>query len=651
MTSPRPLTSTQPNERRWRIVGGTYRRAPPSILLVVLALAAASGQVWGGLYDVSLWGPVAIAVCGCVIGLFVARPAWPARTGALVVAALAGLAIASAASMLWAESAPRASLQAHRWALYAGLFALALLLMRDPRQRRRMLVVLGASGFAVMLGITAVLALGDASGLFFNMRLTEPLGYVNGQAAAIVMALWPAVALAERAPRASLRGLGAGAATLLLGLVLLTQSRGAVLALVIAAACVVALIPGRARRSWLLLAIAASVATVAGPLLGVYSSVPSARAQPDDEVIQDAVRLLLLAAVLSGAAWALATRYADAADDDQGHLLSRISTLGLAALAVVAVAGSIAAPGNPLTSIRGEIKQFSALNTDGLGQSRLLAGGGNRYDYWRVAMEEFRSAPVLGLGAGNYTTDYFRLRRTSEDIQQPHSLELQLLSELGVLGGVLVAGLIGGLLWTCAAAARRVSRGTEDAGLVVAGTGIVVSWIAHTSVDWLHLLPSLTAVMLCAAAALVLPVSSATRRPNLPAMLAVVVLTVLAAAGIGRVTLADRLRSQGSEVLVNDPARALVLADRAHSLQRDDVETLYLRAAALARRDDYEGARRTLLRAAASEPHNFVPHGLLGDLAVRRGDLATARREYAAARQLNPRDPTLRAAAAAIEAP
>ena len=61
-------------------------------------------------------------------------------------------------------------------------------------------------------------------------------------------------------------------------------------------------------------------------------------------------------------------------------------------------------------------------------------------------------------------------------------------------------------------------------------------------------------------------------------------------------------------------------------------------AAAYARLDDYDRARATLLEATRREPHDFVTWGLLGDLAVRRGDLGQARRAYARAADLNPRN-------------
>ena len=51
----------------------------------------------------------------------------------------------------------------------------------------------------------------------------------------------------------------------------------------------------------------------------------------------------------------------------------------------------------------------------------------------------------LGVGAGNYPESYFRDRRTTEAIQNPHSLELQTLAELGVPGVMLLALLFAGI--------------------------------------------------------------------------------------------------------------------------------------------------------------------------------------------------------------
>jgi Flp pilus assembly protein TadD len=75
------------------------------------------------------------------------------------------------------------------------------------------------------------------------------------------------------------------------------------------------------------------------------------------------------------------------------------------------------------------------------------------------------------------------------------------------------------------------------------------------------------------------------------------------------------------------------------------MDTYYVRASAFARLNDYPKARATLLEATRKDPGEFVTWGLLGDLAVRRGELRQARSAYRRASSLNPRDPALRAAA------
>lgn len=610
--------------------------------LVVIGMALVSGQLWGGLYTLSIWGPAALVIAACLVALLVSRPIRPSRNALIVLLALLGLAGLSAMSMLWAESGPQASLEAHRWALYGGLLAILLALVRGERQRRALMIGIGVAGAVVAIGMALILAFGDASQLFFAMRLTEPLGYVNGQAAALAAVLWPALALAEHGRRADVRGAGAGVACLVSGLLLLVQSRGALLALIAALAFVFAVIPGRTRRGWLLVLVAAGVAAAAGPLLGVYSSTASAVNRPADDVVHDAVRMLLACAALCAVAWGVATRLLEHQRAQRPSLVL-VGRWALVALAVVAVVGGLFAVGDPVAKTRAQIEQFKALETGGLAQSRLLAGGGHRYDYWRVAVDEWQENPLLGVGAGNYPRDYFRLRRTPEDIRQPHSLQLQGLSELGLVGLALVMTLLGGLLWACVTAARGVRDRRFDPALVVAASGMIVSWIVHTSVDWLHLLPSLTGVMLCAFATLTTsrgPASGATRR--LPVTVVAVAVTVLAAAGIGRLTLADKLRDDARSALASDPAEAIRLSSRALRLQGDDVQTLYVRAAAFARQNDYVNARRALLDAAAAEPHNFVPPALLGDLALRRGERGVALSSYRAAISLNPLDASLR---------
>ena len=111
---------------------------------------------------------------------------------------------------------------------------------------------------------------------------------------------------------------------------------------------------------------------------------------------------------------------------------------------------------------------------------------------------------------------------------------------------------------------------------------------------------------------------------------------------VGRITLAEHHRSAAADLLDQNPGEALRRSEDALELEGDSLDSLYVRAAALARLNFYRGARATLLEAAALEPHNHLPWVLLGDLASRRGDAARARRDYAHASELNPRDEELR---------
>ena len=60
--------------------------------------------------------------------------------------------------------------------------------------------------------------------------------------------------------------------------------------------------------------------------------------------------------------------------------------------------------------------------------------GSNRYDFWRVALIEFKHHPVQGIGPNNFQVPYLQLRRSGEEPIYPHSLALGLLSQTGLIG-------------------------------------------------------------------------------------------------------------------------------------------------------------------------------------------------------------------------
>jgi UDP-GlcNAc:undecaprenyl-phosphate GlcNAc-1-phosphate transferase len=630
---PEPKTPRQPS------LLNTY---PLEVVLVTIVAASCGlSPFFYGFYSLEVWGPIALGLLAILFALTIARPAVPRGSALVALAGLAGLAVWALVSRGWAGSPGNALVEANRWVLYATLFAILVLLLRDDQLGKLVLGV--ATALIVALGLYVLVRLvGGGEGLFLSKRLNEPLGYVNGQASYFLLGIWPLIAVAERARRPWVAGAAAGAATMLAALVLLSQTRAVVPAIVISAAAMLALVPGRVRRGWALAAVAVAVGAIAPVVLHVYDQ---AAVTVSAGSARGAALAIVGAAIGAGAAWGLATA-ASSRPQLATQAARRVATIALVGFAVAVSGAALAKVHDPAGLVSRQFDAFTSLQSTQTERNRFLSGGGNRYDYWRIAVEQFRGHPVRGVGAGSYQFDYFRERRTNEDIRQPHSIELQTIAELGLVGGGLLALFVAAALTGLGRRLAQARRSPADAGLTVAAGGIFLVWLAHTSVDWIHLLPGVTGVALAAVAVLLAPWRAAAASPGGRLRGAVVagcaLLVVLAAIGLSRATLADRHARSARAALAVEPVRALSSADRALELNADAVSVYYVRSAAYARRNDYTGARASLLAALRVEPRNFATWALLGDIAVRHGDREQARGYYSTALRLNPRDPQIR---------
>jgi len=175
-----------------------------------------------------------------------------------------------------------------------------------------------------------------------------------------------------------------------------------------------------------------------------------------------------------------------------------------------------------------------------------------------------------------------------------------------------------------------------------------VAWLAHTSVDWLHNIPGVTAIAVCAAVALLAPWTKHRARSTSARLLAVALValaTVVAADSVGRLAYADKYRIDARETLRSDPVESLRLANESLSLNDNAMLAYYVKSAAYARLGRYREARSTLLEATEREPRDHLTWALLGDLTARRGRFREARGYYERSLHLNPRSPFLRALA------
>jgi O-antigen ligase len=191
---------------------------------------------------------------------------------------------------------------------------------------------------------------------------------------------------------------------------------------------------------------------------------------------QGAIVFVLLA--VFAAAAAVAQWRAAHAEDGEVRLPRRSPAWALAiicaGLAIAIVVGAHEGAGTKLSG----------------GASRLTSFQSNRYAYWDVALRAFADEPIHGVGAGGWAVYWLRDRKINEFAQDAHSLPLQTLAELGLVGFALLLTFLGGVGWA-SREARRVSpvlAGGPIAGFVV--------YVAHSPLDWDWEMPAVTLIAL-----------------------------------------------------------------------------------------------------------------------------------------------------------
>ncbi|MDP9344652.1 MAG: undecaprenyl/decaprenyl-phosphate alpha-N-acetylglucosaminyl 1-phosphate transferase [Actinomycetota bacterium] len=637
-------------------------RRPPrisqrAVASALLGLAFGLSPFYEGGYNSSLWAPAGLVLLALLLGVAIGHLPRFSGPAAVALAALGALAAWSMFSSDWSSSPELGMVASNRMVLLAAMLGVLLLVVTDSRSA--LWALGGAIAGTVLVGVwtLGVMLVGNGVGLFASAgRLNAPLGYVNAQGSMYLLALLPLLSLAEwrRSPR--LAGVGAGLGTLCAGLAFLSQSRGVLFAFAAALLVTFVVAPGRLRRAAVLAVVLLPVLVASHWLQNIsdQGSIGNLSKWP----IEIAALLIIFGSLGSGVLWWQLTRLS-AGLNVGAHRHVRIAwgtALGIAAT-VLAIAVVVNAPritARAQTQYHAFLDLGSGAASEQATRSRLVSGSGARYDYWRIAYEAWRQKPLIGLGAGGYSVPYFQNRRTSETIRQPHSLPLQVLSELGLVGGLLLAAWLAAIGWGVTRALRGRSEELER-HLLLAATGLFVAWFVQTSADWLHLLPGLTGVALVAVAVLV-------RRRDPPRALLAPVVTrswrltplrrvALLCAGLGviggllslsRQTLSEHYLTRAQQSLGRGAgADALALADRSLRIDGADVDGYYLRSAALGRLNRPDEARRALADALAREPRNFVTWALLGDLEARQAKPAAARRAYRRASELNPLDPGL----------
>lgn len=613
---------------------------PAGFVLFLLLLATVSR----GAFDVRQWAPptlfALVALAALVLsggGIPLARPWGVAALGGIW--AFAGWSVLSAT---WAASPSDAVQGGLRDTLYAAVVTLPFVAIAHRRalQFAGAGVVVGIGGLAV---VQLVGVLTDGPGAFLAGRLDDPIGYRNATALLFAMGFWPLVTTAAARGRGRLvPAVAFGCAVLCLGLAFLTQSRGVVLGLACGAAVSLGLPPDRVRRAWMAVLALGMLVLAARTLLTPYDAFAGGTGTVTDQDIATAAHALL---ALTGAAFVVGFLVATFDNGLRPHTgrqdgVRLVARLGLVALVVAGVAGAVVAVGSPVDELHARWDEFRGNQTIATGQTRLTNAGGQRYDLWRVALEEFRGSPLHGTGRDNYQYGYYRERSTDRNLDTAHSLPFEVAAELGVVGLALLAVFLVGIAGSLLAGWRRTPRADQQLAVALTAAGAVL--LGQALVDWIWRIPGITSLGLFAlatAAALVGRAEAPVRRPApIPLVPRVALGGVLAVVALAVTSLyfSDHyLRQARGATTPEARAGAARTAARFNPL---DVAPLFLQASALETRGDREGAIAKLRVAQRREPANVAILGLLGDAFARGEDFALAKRYYRRALALNPKD-------------
>jgi hypothetical protein len=443
--------------------------------VAVGALGAAHGGYFASSWGWAMVGSTAVLAWSVALR----EPTRPMRLEATFLTAFAAFAAWFALSAAWGNPA-QAIDESGRALVYAVLLTLALIVVRA--------VTAGAFLAGVLAGITALSLYALATRLFpdrigtfdsvATYRLATPIGYWNALGLLCVIGLLVALALvaaSESAPRAAL---AAAPAPVLAAALYFTFSRGSWLALAAGFVFGLALTPHRVRMTIAALALGAPAAVTV--LLALHEVALTHQQATVAQAAHDGHRyalvvlaLVVVAAALGAGATIVLARRVFTARGEGAYAALLVLAL------IAAVVAVLVHYGGPASAVRRGWDSFSAPapKTQVDLRKRLFSFSSNhRVDLWRAALHDFEAHKLVGGGGGSYEQYWLSHRTTALKVRDAHSLYLETLAELGIVG--LIA-LLAALVCPLVAAVR--ARRHPLAG---AATAAYVAFLVHAGVDW-----------------------------------------------------------------------------------------------------------------------------------------------------------------------
>ena len=471
--------------RRWS--------APIAGLILAVLTVYLSFNAGGFFPGATAYATVAVAIL-VVIGIMLLHEPLTNSPPALLTAigAICGFAALTLLSGSWSHSWSRAVLEFDR----ALLYSLVLVLFGLMPQREDGLEW-GLRGFAAAaLTVCAIAWITRVAPNIWPIavdvrpqRLSFPLTYWNslGLLAALGSVALLHLTCGERQVKA-VRVAAAAATPLVFSTLILTFSRSSLVVCALGFVLYLALArPKRALAALPALAIPVAVALV---LSFRAHTVSSARYTIETAQGHHLALAVIACIVVAGLLRATTLLLDDRLDrwrppKVNGRLLGGIA----AAVVVVAVLVGLAAGGGSWVSHRWDrfVNENAVGHIEDPSERLSSVGNNGRIPQWRVAIDAFDEAPLVGKGAGTYATQWLQHRPYDFTVLNAHSLYAEVMGELGIVGLLLIVAF---LLAFLVGAARRMHGPQRH--VYAAFLAMAVVWIVRAGVDWDWQMPAIT---------------------------------------------------------------------------------------------------------------------------------------------------------------
>ena len=482
-----------------RVVVMLRRPAAAGLLLLPGALTAFLSFSGGGYFAGTTGLVGAVLALVLVVRSALAKRPLGGLSGPSVVCAvaLACYAVWILASAFWSEAPARALIEYQRALVYLLAFVLFASMPYSPERLGWMikgvaLAILGVCGIALTTRVAP--DLWPIASNVSNDRLSYPITYWNGlgllSATGVLLCLHLSADSHESVPA---RVAAAAAVPVLAATLMFTFSRGAIAAGLIGLVVYLAL--GRPRG-----VVGALLACVPATLIAVSAAYGADLVQTSDYATGAAVKQghnVALAVLVSAVGAALVRLLALPLDARLGRLgppspnmrRALAATLIVAVVALGATAVVADAPGYVARQYDRFVEGRNLQEGDSI-RTRLTDPANNgRLDHWRVAVDSFRESPLRGSGAGTYQLLWARDRPYAFTVIDGHSLYLETLGELGLVGLALIVIVLSVALAALWRGARDRSRGRARQAAVFAA---LLAWALHSGIDWNWELPAVT---------------------------------------------------------------------------------------------------------------------------------------------------------------